>query len=382
MRSAAEYGNCSDPGLDDSGGCTRPEAQASGRFCAHRISSTREDRRRAVDNFRKVSWGRNPCSRRACPEAARVRDPAKVPGRMGKDGQKKEADPCGSASSSGPWTPRRAERITPGNQPGTHIVPHPAADVKAERHKKSSCIVKAAQRPKGLALTMRLQWDGARRLTAPGGAAAARQWGPAGPWEPAWRLPGAPSGGGGDGRGAGEKLPGQSRRGCVQSPQRQPRNRAGGRGRKKGGEAAVAPGDGAKRPLPAGAEDLSDSKPTDPPPEGGGGSGRSGARNRARPERSKGDRSAAQEARSRAAAGPGDCDRTRAHGAAKRRTQGEGEPAGAADRGRFAAGPARSGPAQGPKAPGQGGTRSGEKGPPGTGRGPTRARKRGQAPLP
>ena len=50
----------------------------------------REDLRRAVDNFRKVSWGRNPCSRRACPEAARVRDPAKVPGRMGKDGQKKK----------------------------------------------------------------------------------------------------------------------------------------------------------------------------------------------------------------------------------------------------------------------------------------------------
>ena len=90
LRSAAEYGNCSDPGLDDSGGCTRPEAQASGRFCAYRISSTREDRRRAVDNFRKVSWGRNPSGRRACPEAARVRDPAKVSGRMDKDGQKKK----------------------------------------------------------------------------------------------------------------------------------------------------------------------------------------------------------------------------------------------------------------------------------------------------
>lgn len=141
----------------------------------------------------------------------------------------------------------------------------------------------------------------------------------------------------------------------------------------------MAPGDGAKRPLPAGAEDLSDSKPTDPPPEGGGGSGRSGARNQADPETKQG-RPPGRPQRSDGKAGglrPNPSPRSR-----KAAHTGRGGARWGRRPGPRAAGPARSGPAQGPKAPGQGGTRSGEKGPPGTGRGPTRARKRGQARLP
>ena len=221
-RSAAEYGNCSDPGLDDSGGCTRPEAQASGRFCALRISSTREDRRRAVDNIRKVSWGRNPCGRRACPEAARVRDPAKVSGRMDKDGQKKKPDlsirlliwpmdtPKGGAHNARePAWPEH--NSTPGN----------GSQGRAAQKKEPLCQGCAA--PVGLGLDNAATMG--RRTAAdgsPGGPLLQRSSGGPQPAGTAWRLPGAPSGGGGDGRGAGEKLPGQSRRGCVQSPQTQP----------------------------------------------------------------------------------------------------------------------------------------------------------------
>jgi len=106
-----------------------------------------------------------------------------------------------------PWTPlSRRSALAPGTALRDHNSTYVWA-CQALRRKRHSGAVKAAQR-QGEALTALLQWDTA------GMAAAKPQGGPRHLWRggpqpagTALRFPGAPSGGGGDGRGAGEKLP-------------------------------------------------------------------------------------------------------------------------------------------------------------------------------
>lgn len=151
--------------------------------------------------------------------------------------------------------------------PEHNSTPDNGSQGRAAQKKKPLCQGCAA--PVGLGLDNAATMG--RRTAAdgsPGGPLLQRSSGGPQPAGTAWRLPGAPSGGGGDGKGAGEKLPGQSRRGCVQSQEHNPRKRAGGRGQKKGGEAAVAPGDGAKRPLPGGGR-KADGTEANRPPAGG-----------------------------------------------------------------------------------------------------------------
>jgi len=103
-----------------------------------------------------------------------------------------------------PWTPlSRRSALAPGTALRDHNSTYVWA-CQALRRKRHSGAVKAAQR-QGEALTALLQWDTA------GMAAAKPQGGPRHLWRggpqpagTALRFPGAPSGGGGDGRGAGE----------------------------------------------------------------------------------------------------------------------------------------------------------------------------------
>ena len=116
---------------------------------------------------------------------------------------------------------------------------------------------------------MRLQWDGARRLTDPRGARCCNAAvGGRSPLEQPGASPEPPAGAAGTGRAQGRSCRDRAAEAAYRAHRRNPRNRAGGRGQKKGGEAAVAPGDGAKRPHPGGGR-KADGTEANRPPAGG-----------------------------------------------------------------------------------------------------------------
>ena len=273
-----------------------------------------------------------------------MRDPAKVSGRMDKDGQKKKPDLSIRLLIWPMDTPKGgAHNAREPAWPEHNSTPGYGSQGRAAQKKKPLCQGCAA--PVGLGLDNAATMG--RRTAAdgsPGGpAAATQQWGAAARWN-SLAPPRSPQRGrrGREGR-RGEAAGTEPQRLRTEPTDATPVIEPGAGARKKAAKPPWPPATEQSGPTPAGDGKPTEQRPTDPPPEGGGGSGRSGARNQADPETKQG-RPPGRPQRSDGKAGglrpdPSPRSRKAAH-------TGRGGARWGRRPGPRAAGPARSGPAQ------------------------------------
>lgn len=207
-----------------------PGGSALRALSAPRISSEGRPRWNAVDNFRIVDWRGKCWGARGFRARGPAGDTPESRGRAPADGAKKPP-PLRGAVLPMPWTPITdgAHRVRPASGLPSHNstfvracqAPAPRNQQRGSqglrRHRRRRC-----HRSQREALTGALQWEAAGLLrkgcdrTAPGVPPLEQRWGPQPPLS-GLRFPGAPSGGGGDGRGAGEKPKQRRRPGATRS---------------------------------------------------------------------------------------------------------------------------------------------------------------------